>query len=75
MHKQYKIQSVIKQTALCETKKGALTETVFHLLFSLLFAQLDSFLLSSSTHLLRIQCFVLVALHPVVIFSRTCHCV
>lgn len=53
-------------------RKRERDESVY-LLLSFLFAELDPFLLSPSTHLLRIQRFVLIALHPVVVFPRTRH--
>lgn len=43
----------------------------WHLLLSFLFPELDALLLSPAPHLLWVQCFVLVAVHPVVIFGRT----
>lgn len=42
-----------------------------YLLFSFLFPELDALLLSPAPHLFGIQCFVLVAVHPVVVFGRT----
>jgi len=42
-----------------------------HLLLSFLFPQLNAFLLSSSTHLVQVECFVLIAVHPEVILRRT----
>lgn len=46
-----------------------------YLLLSFLFAQLDSFLFSPATHFLRIQGFVFVALHSIVVLRRTRHAV
>ena len=54
---------------------GPGTVMVFHLFLPFLFTQLDSLLLPSATHLLRIQCFVLIALHSVVVLPRAGHCV
>lgn len=52
-------------------KVASLRTRPVYLLFSLLFPELDAFLLSPAPHLFRIQCFVLVEIHPVVVFGRT----
>lgn len=44
---------------------------VSYLLFSFLFPELDALFLSPAPHLICIQCFVLVSVHPVVILGRT----
>lgn len=46
---------------------------VLYLLLSFLFSELNSFLFSPSAHLLGVQCFVLITLHPVAVFSRARH--
>ena len=47
------------------------TEWTIYLLFSFLFPELDALFFSPAPHLLWVQGFVLVAVHPVVIFGRT----
>lgn len=47
------------------------TGVVTYLLFPFLFSELDALLLSPASHLLWVQCFVLVAVHPVVILGWT----
>lgn len=44
---------------------------VQNLLFTFLFPELNALLFSPASHFLWVQCFVLVAVHPVVIFGRT----
>lgn len=66
-----KAQRKHKETRHFNRKVASLRTRPVYLLFSFLFPELDALLLSPAPHLFRIQCFVLVEVHPVVVFGRT----
>lgn len=67
----YNSETIQRTNTISARKATDLMTGTANLLLSFLFPELNALLLSPTPHLFRIQRFVLVAVHPVVVFGRT----